>query len=1406
MCRIRVDGASAAVYHDLEEERSLFRYGQSKDHRPDLAHYYAATLSADSHHRQIQRSETALGARVEQPDERASTADTPLGLRLLGAFSLTWGEEPLLLPRTAAVRSLLAYLALHHGRPLHRDLLAGTFWPDRPNAEARKALSDALWQIRQCLGPAAGRLVVERDTVSLGLLSGDHLDVEVFAARLRRHRERQQEGRAVPLSVALSDLSAAVELYRADLLDGCYDDWVLAEREHLREEYLWALEQLTVLAKQWGDDERALAFAQRLVAADPLRETAHHELMGLYHAVGRPRAALEQYAVLRQLLADELGVAPAAATTALYHEIQATLQAAGPVHLPAAVPAREGLARLPFVGRTAERAALLEALKAVGRGHGDVVLLEGPAGVGKTRLVEELIADARWRGFSTGMGRADPLAASAPYQPLRDALAPLLTPLRAAQLAALVEPLWLSAGATVLPVLHELLPELPALAPLEPAQEQQRLWEGLARCAAGLAAVAPLLLVLEDVHWADAATLAVLTYLAPRLPSQRLLVVLTYRDTEARERAVVWNVLEALNRALPLRRIAVAAFAAEESAALVQRAFGLEPADPQGQALIATLQRRTGNNALFLVETLKAMLEQGTLAPAPSGGWALPADPGPLPVPASLQELVGQRLQRLPPALRGTVELAAVLGDEVGFGLLARAGSAEAVELAAHLGGLCQRGFLVETASGYRFEHEVVRETVYGVTSPQRRQAFHRQAVTALEALQPDSLEALAHHAAAGGDRPRAARYYRQAGERAADQYASREAVVFLSRALEFTAEGQTADRYALLLAREKAHDLLGEREAQRQDLENLRRVAATLDEKRQAEAALRQANYAEVTSDFPAAAAAAQEAAGLARRAGDVLTEAAARSQWGVALRRQGDYAAAQSQIEQALELARRARSSSTETAFLRQLGILHWHRGNMASAKDYYAQSLEIAQGIGDRWNAGRALNNLGTVAWAQGEHAAARSYFEESLRLKRELGDRRGEASTLGNLGTLLASADNAAAAGYYEQARQIACEVGDRWEEGLLLNNLGICWLEQGEYGKALPAYEQALRIRRDVGDRNGMATTLGNLGEIMRLLGDLERAEGYYEESLQVAQDISYRVGICWVWIYRSLAQHLRGNNRESARQAEEAMDLARQMENQHLQARALVNLGHARAAMGEVDEACDCYRRAQALHRESGEQGHALDALAGLARAALSLGQVQVARGHVEEMLTYLGHHSLYAAKEPLRVYLACWQILSAAGDPRAGEVLRSAYRALHEQAERIPDPALRRSFLENVAVHREIAAAHEAAPRQPSPGAVSVRLPRADIPTGRPLRDDERVPVTWTPAAPEDEAIADKSERRGHRLRRLLAEAAAQGAAPTVNDLAAALRVDARTIKRDLAALRTAGHPTPTRGRRGPR
>jgi hypothetical protein len=186
----------------------------------------------------------------------------------------------------------------------------------------------------------------------------------------------------------------------------------------------------------------------------------------------------------------------------------------------------------------------------------------------------------------------------------------------------------------------------------------------------------------------------------------------------------------------------------------------------------------------------------------------------------------------------------------------------------------------------------------------------------------------------------------------------------------------------------------------------------------------------------------------------------------------------------------------------------------------------------------------------------------------------------------------------------------------------------------------------------------------------------------------------------------------------------------------------------------------------------------------------------------VDEILAHLESEGLEGMVEPFQVYLTCYHTLRANDDARGPEVLATAHNLLQEQAAKISDEATRRLFLENVAAHREIVAIYRELQAHEEPQ-TQVHLPRADAPTGRPLREDEYVTITWTVDAPGDAEIPRRTDRRRHRILRLLAEAQAQGAAPRDQDLAAALDVSLPTIRRDMSALRAEGHTPSTRGRK---
>jgi len=1197
-------------------------------------------------------------------------------IHLFGRIELRSQGVPLPIPRSPKIRSLLAYLVIHHDRSIPRDRLLGLFWPDRDDSAARRALSQALWRARRALGPAADRLVADQDIVLFQLLPEDELDVERFQRLCVTPQPTSP-------SEEMDRLRRAVDLYRADFLEDIYDDWALLERERLRELYLRALERLLTLHKQLGDYKRALSYTRRLVAADPLREEAHRELMRLYHLLGRSRAAMEQYASLRQTLADELGVEPAAATVALYREIAAALGESDVPHLPvpsSPPPAVRDIGHLPFVGRSQERARLLDLVQAAAVGRGGVALIEGEAGVGKTRLVEEIAAGARWRGMQVGLGRATPNAA--PHQPLTDALSPLLTPLRISQLIALVNPLWLSAVTPVLPAVADYLSNLPAPSAGEPQREQEWLWEGLTRCLSGLATITPLMLILEDVHWADEATLAALLYTAPRLRESRLLLLLTCRSTEARQRSAIWEALDALDRALPLQRIHLSPFDTEETATLVGRVLGsAEEAAPFARRL----HSETGGNALFLVEALKSLLEEGVLTRADDGSWHFPASKVPLPPVASLQAVVVGRLNRLGDHERAVLESAAVLGEEADFPLLSSVSAVEPAVLLSALEVLVRQGFLTETEVRYRFEHSRIREIVCRFISPQRRQDLHRRAGEALEALHPEQVELLALHFHQGGVLEKALAYAIQAGDRARAAYDYRRALRYYQQALALVGDDLVA-RWDVLARQEEVLGTLSRREARDEVLEEMLRLAERLDDPlRRAQTLYRQGVLAMAT--------------GFPHRSLASLDEAAA------------------------------------------------------------------LARSLGEQALLARCMITTARVHWRMGDVPRCQAAAEKAHAMFQKIGDRQGVETTLDALGSLHLglTGDYGRALEYFRQVLESTRERGDAYEETAALSNVAIVHAMVGAYRTSLDMLEEALPFLIEVGDRS-------------------------IESAILVAQSINYR-GL--------------GELDRAQEHARRALRLCRQVGNPNFEIQALRMLGLIALDRDDLEQARVWLEQAAAVARSYQQATDWAEQLSHLALVHSRLGNHKIGLRLSDKALAVLERDS-DASDQLKQAYFERAQIVAAAeGNGAAQPYLERAYRSLMAVAGRIGDPDLRRSFLENVAENRAIVAAYRVGHIPAPPLQQTVRLPASSAPSGRPLRDDEYVEVVWTVNAPEDDGIAGKVARRRHRLLRLLREARKQGGAPTIENLAEALGVSDRTVKRDLVALRASGHTAPTRGSR---
>ena len=459
-----------------------------------------------------------MGAMNTARDGRAAAGTATLEIRLLDGFGLQLDGQQLTAVDAPRLQSLLAYLVLHRDTRHARERLAFLFWPDsdgrsgphEPEAGTASPAPGAA-RVRALLGERGARGALATDAPF-------RLDVAEFEQQITRASRSVAGGQSDEERAALD---AALKLYAGDLLPSCYDKWVEPERERLRQTFFKAAERLAELLERERDYRAALPWARRLLDDDPVSDGACQRLIRLHVLSGDRARALRVYHGFATALARELGVEPSAATRESYERLLEPADASAPA---LARSATAGPA--PLVGRRSEWAALRAAWQRAAAGESLVALISGEAGIGKSRLAEELGDWLRRRGVTIAGSRCYSAAGGLAYAPVVELLrSPAIGP----GLRRLGDP-WLAELARLLPELLEERPELPTPSPLIDDWQRARLLDALSHAL--LAGARPLLLVIDDLHWCDRETLGWLHYLLRSKPRAQLLVVATARSEE----------------------------------------------------------------------------------------------------------------------------------------------------------------------------------------------------------------------------------------------------------------------------------------------------------------------------------------------------------------------------------------------------------------------------------------------------------------------------------------------------------------------------------------------------------------------------------------------------------------------------------------------------------------------------------------------------------------------------------------------------------------------------------------------------------------------------------------------------------------------------------------------------------
>jgi DNA-binding SARP family transcriptional activator/predicted ATPase len=955
-----------------------------------------------------------------------------LEVSLLGPPRLERDGEPVSFD-TRKATALLAHLALAE-RPRSREALCELLWPGRDPDNARGALRRTLSTLRKAVGEEW--LETAGDSVALVQRAGLELDV-------RRFRTLAADG------ASYEDLAAAVSLFRGELLEGFslrdspeFDSWQVAEADELRRELAAALRSLVGLLAARGEYGRAIAHARRWLELDPLHEPAHRELIRLYAWNGDRAAALGQYRDCVRTLSQELGVPPMDETAALFEQVSdgtlapapgalaaparheapasARASAAGSAPsegapsegalIPPAAGARAFAAslELPLVAREAELGALLDAHRAAAA-DGRLAVVEGEAGIGKTRLAGELVARATGEGAVVLAARCYDDEAGIPYGPvvelLRQALA--LAGPGTAGWADAVAPQRLSDASLLLPELAGLRAGHSEPLSTSGPEARTRLLEGLAEVlGAACRGPVPGVILVDDVHGADSATLDLLAYLGRRLRGRPLLLLIGWRSEGMPPGHRLRRLAADLARDGVATIVRLSRLDEEEVARLVRLAHpGAEP------ELARRVYLESEGLPLFVAEYLAAL------------GAGEPA--GEL-LPSGVRSLLGARLAGLGALAFQLLGAAAVIGRSFDLDTVREASGRSEEEAVGALEELVEHGIVRELAApepAYDFSHQKLRALVYDEIGPARRRLLHRRVAGALSGGPGDAERAalVAQHLRLAGDHAGAAERYRVAAEHAAALHAHADALEHLEAALALG----YPDTAGL-------HERIG-------DLRTL-------------------------LGDYGGALASYESAAAHA----DAGALAAIEHKLGNVHQRRGEWERADARFAAALEAAP-AEEGGLRARIEADLSLTLHSAGRSADAAALAREARALAEAAADRSAEAQAHNILGVLARGGGDLELARSELERSLALAEELADPPARAAALNNLALVSRDAgDLDKALELTESALALCAAYGDRHREAALENNLADLHHAAGRADESMAHLKRAVAIFSEVG--------------------------------------------------------------------------------------------------------------------------------------------------------------------------------------------------------------------------------------------------------------------------------------------------------------------------------------------------
>ncbi len=860
--------------------------------------------------------------------------------RVLGPLEVVQGGKALRLAG-AQQRAVLALLILQAPEPVSSERMTDALWGESAPSTAHHAVQVHVSAIRKLLRGASGSALLSDRSFGYRLdIDLEDVDAYVFERLVDDGRRALGEGRYEHAAVTLG---RALELWRGPALaDFVFMDFASTEAARLEELRVVAIEARLEARLCAGDPTGVVGELQALVAEYPLREHARWLLMRALYSADRQADALAVYRAGRRILSDELGLEPGRDLRELEQAIlqHATIPepaadvsrgvaqppggrepSAARVSLPLPAPVH-AVAPLAYVGRADEHATIRRCWQAACTGARQALLIAGEPGIGKTRFAFHAVSEFHEGGALVMIGRC-PEELTVPYGPWIQALSPFVEHADETLLAGYLER-YGGELARILPALSRRVPQAPPPRQSDPESERYLLFSAVVGLLEQAGALAPLVVLIDDLHWADTTTLALFKHVVAETSALRLLVLATYRDSDLFPEHPLSALLADLRREHGIERLALPGLGPDDILSLL-RETGIPPEEARDGELARDLVLETGGNAFFVGEMLRHLAEAGTTDDGADASSSKARATRPrlqaLGLPQSVREVVRRRVSRLGPQCRDALTYASVIGSRFDLNVLERVAQIDADELIELLDGAVQAALVQERGDrvgSFMFAHDLIHHALYEDVGPTRRTRLHRRVAEALEELGGENagerIEELARHwlASSPPDFDRSVAYAVRAGEHALAQLAPGEAVRWFEQAVR-TLDGSPSaaedERCELMICLGEAQRQAGHAAFRETFLAAARLAEEIGDVARMARAAM--ANSRGFASAFGAVDAerlTVLDRAAALNRAGDPATRARLLSLQAMELQFDPDYERRWTLADEALALAREA------------------------------------------------------------------------------------------------------------------------------------------------------------------------------------------------------------------------------------------------------------------------------------------------------------------------------------------------------------------------------------------------------------------------------------------------------------------------------------------------------------------